>query len=103
VVQAASRLFLPVPPQGWLTPAEFRQAGILAAEGWLGRHGYLFEGGGPAVDLFTDENGNNSLVIVGPGIHIVIFLPVGPFLPHLREQHMTATIIRVIPQISNGL
>jgi hypothetical protein len=55
------------------------------------------------VDLVTDENGNDSLVIAGSNIRIYIFLPVGPFQTHLREQLMTATIIRVLPQISNGL
>jgi hypothetical protein len=103
VVQTASRLFLAVPPQGWATPAEFRQASLLAAEGWLGRHGYLTEGAGLAVDLFTDENGNDSLVIAGTNIRIYVFLPVGPFQTHLRERLITTTIIRMLPQAPNGL
>ena len=100
-VQAASRLFLMPPAGGWPSDAELRQATVQAAEDWMVRHGYLLEGN-PGIDLVTDENGNDSLVITGPGIHIVIFLPVGPFLPHLSERLMTATIIRNIPQIYNG-
>jgi hypothetical protein len=98
-IQAASMLFLPVPPEGWATEAEFRQARVQAAEDWMARHGYLFENTPATVGLFTDENGNDSLVITAPGIHIVILQPVGPFHPRVREQLMTATIIR---QIYNG-
>lgn len=101
-VQAASRLFLPAPLEGWATEAEFRQASVQAAQDWVASHGYLLAGNPVTVDLVTDENGNDSLVIVGPGIHIVIFLPCGPFLPHLNERLMTATIIRNIPEIYNG-
>lgn len=101
-IQAASMLFLPVPPEGWATEAEVRQARVQAAEDWMVRHGYLFENSPATVGLFTDENGNDSLVITAPGIHIVILLPVGPFFPRLREQLMTVTIIRSLPQISNG-
>lgn len=101
-IQTASRLFLPVPPEGWATEAEFRQARVQAAEDWMVRHGYLFENALVTIDLFTDENGNDSLVITGPGIHIVILLPTGPFFPRVREQLMTATIVRLVPQISNG-
>jgi hypothetical protein len=102
VVQTASRLFLAVPPQGWATAAEFRQASLLAAESWLGRHGYLTDGAGLAVEFSTDENGNDFLVIGGSNIRIYVFLPVGPFQTHLRERLITTTIIRMIPQVSNG-
>lgn len=101
-IQASSRLFLPVPPEGWASEAEFRQARVQAAQDWMARHGYLFEGMQASVDFFTDENGNDSLVITGPGIHIVILLPSGPFFPHQREQLMAATIIRLAAEIYNG-
>ena len=99
VHQAAAMLQLPAPPNGWATPAEFQAAQVQASLDWLASHGYL----GNPVDIdFVSGSDGNSLTIDGPGIHIVIYLPCGPFLPIQREQLLTATIVRVPPQISNG-
>lgn len=99
VVQTASRLFLPAPSGGWASEAEFRQASVQAAQSWMVSQGYLLEGNPVGVDLVTDENGNDSLVIAGSGIHMVIILPNGPFLPHLDQRLLTATTVL---SISNG-
>lgn len=102
VQQAAAMLQLPAPPpNGWATPAALREAQVDAALDWFAAHGYLFDDPAISIDLVSDGNGN-SLVIDGPGIHVVIILPCGPFLPTQREQLMVATVIRNIPPIYNG-
>jgi hypothetical protein len=93
--QAAAMLPLPVPANGWATSAELRDAQVQAAVDWFVSHGYFDD----PVDVdFVSGSDGNSLSFNGPGIHIVIHLPSGPFLPTQREQLLAATIIR----ISNG-
>jgi len=101
VRQAAATLFLPMPVNGWATSAEFEEAQAEASMGWLIAHGYLFDDPSVTIDFITDGIGN-SLVINGPGVHVVINLPCGPFAPMQKEQLLVATIIRQIPGIYNG-
>ncbi|HBL27805.1 MAG TPA: hypothetical protein DD490_13285 [Acidobacteria bacterium] len=101
VRQSAATLYLPMPANGWASPADFQAAQVQAALDWCAAHGYLFDDPGIDVDFVSDGNGN-SLVINGPGIHVVINLPCGPFIPVQREQLLVVTIIRQIPQVSNG-
>ena len=99
VHQAATMLQLQVPANGWATPAALRAAQIDAAVDWFVNNGYFSD---PAsVDFISGPN-SNTLVFEGPGIHIVIVLPSGPFLPTQREQLLAATIIRTLPQVNNG-
>jgi len=87
-----------MPPGGWASSAAFEQAQLQAALGWFAAHGYLFND--PAIDIdFHSDSTGNSITINGPGIHIVIYLPCGPFLPIQKEQLMVVTIIRQIPQV----
>ena len=101
VRQDAATLFLPLPAGGWASPAAVEAAQLQAALGWFAAHGYLFSD--PAIDIdFHSDSTGNSITIDGPGIHVVIHLPCGPFIPMQKEQLMVATIIRQIPQVSNG-
>lgn len=101
VHQVATMLQLPVPANGWATPAELRDAQVEASLDWLAEHGYLFDDPAVTVDLVSSGTGN-SLVIRGPGFDLVIHLPSGPFLPTQREQLLAGTIVRQLPEISNG-
>ncbi len=101
VLQDAATLYLPLPAGGWASSAALEQAQIQAALGWFAAHGYLFSDPAIGIDFHSDSTGN-SITIDGPGIHVVIYLPCGPFIPLQREQLMVATIIRQIPPVSNG-
>ncbi len=101
VRQAAAMLFLPLPTNGWATAADLQAAQVQAALDWTAAHGYLFDDPSFDIDFVSDGNGN-SLVFNGPGTHVVINLPSGPFLPTQRDQLMVITIIRQAPQVSNG-
>jgi hypothetical protein len=101
VTQVAALLALPAPPPGGYTQEQFLQVRVDAAVQYFIQHGYLTSGQNFGVHLTTGENGVHSLVIDGPGIHVVIVLPCGPFLPDrtVNQQLMTAVVVR---QISNG-
>ncbi len=99
--QDAATLYLPLPAGGWASPTALLEARLSAALGWFTAHGYNFSD--PAIDIdFNSDSTGNSITIDGPGIHVVINLPSGPFIPVQREQLMVSTIIRQIPQVSNG-
>ena len=101
VRQDAATLYLALPPGGWASQAAFNAAQLQAALDWFAAHGYLFNDPGIDIDFNSDSTGN-SISIDGPGIHVVIHLPSGPFIPVQKEQLMVVTIIRQIPQVSNG-
>lgn len=101
VRQAAAMLFLPTPTNGWASAAQLSDFQVQAALDWCAEHGYLFDDPSFDIDFVSDGNGN-SIAIHGPGTHVVINLPSGPFLPTQHEQLMVITIIRQAPQVSNG-
>lgn len=101
VHQVAVLLTLQPPAEGWSTSEELRDAQVQAAVDWMISHGYFTDDPTVTIDFVSGPDGN-SLVIDGPGIHIVIHLPSGPFNPTQREQLMAATAIRILPQVSNG-
>ena len=99
-VQISARLMLPPPPpNGWST-AQYEQVRVQAAIDYFVSHKYLVTGNF-SWTVSQDEDGNNILVISGPGINIIIYLP-GPFLPgpvfdpYLREQVMVSHLVRLI-------
>jgi hypothetical protein len=94
VTQVAAMLHLPPPPPAGYTPEQFLQLRVDASLQYFVSHGYLLDTQGIGVQLITGENGVNTLVITGPGVHIVIVLPCGPFLPRLTDQLLTATVVR---------
>lgn len=97
VRQDAATLYLTLPPGGWASSAAFNAAQLQAALNWCAAHGYLFSD--PMIDIdFNSDSTGNSITINGPGIHVVIYLPCGPFIPMQKEQLMVVTIIRQIPQ-----
>lgn len=101
VRQDAATLYLTLPPGGWASQTAFNAAQLDAALGWMTAHGYLFSD--PAIDIdFHSDSTGNSITIDGPGIHVVIYLPCGPFIPVQKEQLMVVTIIRQIPPAING-
>lgn len=101
VKQEAATLYLPMPAGGWASETAFQAAQLQASLDWFAAHGYLFSD--PAIDIdFHSGPEGNSITINGSGIHVVINLPCGPFIPVQREQLMVVTIIRQIPQVSNG-
>jgi hypothetical protein len=99
VTQLGVMLQLPAPPAAGYTQEQFLQVRVDAAVQYFISHGYLLNSQGLGVHLSADENGVYTLVITGPGIHIVIVLPCGPFLPTYDRQLMSATVVR---WISNG-
>ncbi len=99
--QDAATLYLSLPPGGWSTQAQLEAAKLQASLDWLASHGYLFSD--PSIDIeFHSGSDGNTITIDGNGIHVVINLPCGPFIPVQKEQLMVVTIIRQVPQISNG-
>lgn len=101
VKQDAATLYLALPPGGWASDADFKAAQLDAALDWFAAHGYLFSDPTFDIDFHSGPEGN-SITIDGAGIHVVINLPCGPFIPVQREQLMVVTIIRQMPQVSNG-
>lgn len=101
VRQGAATLNLALPPGGWASQAALDAARLQAALDWCAAHGYLLND--PSIDIdFNSDSTGNSITINGAGIHIVINLPSGPFIPVQKEQLMVVTIIRQVPQVSNG-
>lgn len=94
VTQAAVMLHLPAPPPAGYTEEQFVQVRVDAAIDYFISHGYLTDLQGMGVHLSSGDGGFYTLTIDGPGIHIVIVLPCGPFLPHLTDQIITATVVR---------
>ena len=96
-------IVLPLPPTPAANPeppssAVYEQVAIEAAKQWMVQHGYLTDVSAPGVTVTLSPDGN-TLSFNGPGIHIVIILPCGPFLPvNYANRLMTVTIVR----ISNG-
>lgn len=94
-------VMLPLPP----TPAEnpeppssaiYDQVAVEAALQWMAEHGYLQEVPTAGVDV-TVAGSATTVTWTGPGIHIVIVLPSGPFLPKpWANRLMTATVVQDI-------
>jgi hypothetical protein len=101
VTQVAALLNLPPAPPAGYTQEQFLQIRVDAAVQYFIQHGYLVSGQNFGVHLTTGEDGTHLLTIDGPGIHVVIVLPCGPFLPYpvVNQQLMTAVVVR---HISNG-
>lgn len=91
----------PTPPEAPAPPSSsiYDQVAVEAALQWMVEHGYLFQV--PTAGVGVTVAGNAITVTwTGPGIHIVIVLPNGPFLPKpWPNRLMTATVIH---EISNG-
>ena len=98
--QAAAMLFLPTPTNGWASAAQLSDFQVLAALDWCADHGYLFDDPSFDIDFVSDGNGN-SIAIHGPGTHVVINLPSGPFLPTQHEQLMVINIAEINSHIGN--
>jgi hypothetical protein len=96
VTQIAAMLHLPTPPPEGYTQEEFVQVRVDAAVEYFIAHGYLTGTQGIGIHLSSGEDGVYTLTIDGPGIHVVIVLPCGPFLPHLTDQIISATVVRSI-------
>jgi hypothetical protein len=96
-------LVLPLPPTPAAAPeppssAIYEQVAVQAAKQWMVEHGYITQVSDAGVHVTVTPDGN-ILTFDGPGIHIVIYLPVGPFLPvNYANRLMSVTILR----ISNG-
>lgn len=97
-------VMLPLPP----TPAEnpappssstYDQVAVEVALQWMVEHSYLDQVPTAGVDV-TVAGSSTTVTWTGPGIHIVIVLPNGPFLPKpWPNRLMTATVVL---DISNG-
>ncbi len=96
-------IVLPLPPTPAAMPEPpssgiYEQVAVEAAKQWMVEHGYLTQVSDPGVHVTLTSDGN-ILTFDGPGIHIVIFLPCGPFLPvNYANRLMTVTIL----EVSNG-
>jgi hypothetical protein len=96
-------IVLPLPPTPAANPeppssAIYEQVAVEAAKQWMVEHGYITQVSDPGVHVTLTPDGN-FLTFDGPGIHVVIVLPCGPFLPvNWANRLMTVTVL----QISNG-
>jgi hypothetical protein len=96
-------IVLPLPPTPAANPeppssAIYEQVAVQAAKQWLVEHGYLTEVSVDGIGVTFSSDGN-VLTYHGPGIHIVIVLPNGPFFPvPWPNRLMTVTVL----EISNG-
>ncbi len=96
-------MVLPLPPTPAAMPeppssAIYEQVAVEAAKQWMVEHGYITQVSDPGIHVTISSDGS-ILTYDGPGIHIVIYLPCGPFLPvNYANRLMSVTILK----ISNG-
>lgn len=102
VVQQMTVL-MPLPPTPAANPeppssAIYEQVAVEAAKQWMVEHGYITQVSDPGVHVTITPDGN-FLTFDGPGIHVVIVLPCGPFLPvNWAHRLMSVTVL----DVSNG-